>query len=788
MEFKKIEEGMTATQVAELLDENFNNIAKEIEKNIGENNVPIATENRVGGITAKERTGFEQNEVVIDPETGRLYTKGVTVDGEFVPDEEDLTAVAEVDRVVARFKDRDTTKGKGYIILRTVKSLVEQMTQENTIYEVRYDFDLGGKTLEVPADCVLDFKGGCFKNGNIVFNKTFLDGIVNFDRTCIPSGSITNQEVLVDWFGATGDGITDNSYVLTNILELASTTNVSDTDYLSKTFTLVFNHGDYVVENPITDENSKYSKVCFHIKGSGMEGGTTILYKGPDDTFLFKNWGNFSYSTFDGIKFQGNNRNNCFLLKSESPNSGTQTFNFTNCRWTCFYKTFVSEGDSMCSEVSFINCKFVWFEDNSVIFTFNNQQAVNWRFFGTDIEQTYGTIFHLKQGTFISLFQSSIIPFGGIVIHIPTDANRSTFWYTNYPQVMMYSCRFELWNDTRLFVCQTPSDSGAKFVNCNMGGGMIQRTDGIYQIEMMKNITTELNNSKLVFEGCSDFRNYRAFVGAHLGNSNAGYLTFNNCLGFSVDTFIADSVFPSNANNEWMPKFYVDNIYQPYNSTMAKGYKQNTLDYILKHSSADSVCPNINAGETLSFSNSNFKLNRWVGSLTFNIMPTTDVKLTIKDTNNAKFYGIYNIKAWAAFDVTVKVGKYITSDNNLVISFTNTSESSCKIEGIIKVSEVYENANRVPFDKVSLDPNGMVDSSFCVYKESLAAPVWWDGYTNTWRDAEGFRSLLKRAGTTAQLSYPNSSDVGMMRFNTTLGKPVWWNGTQWVTSDGTAIS
>ena len=198
MEFKKIEEGMTATQVAELLDENFNNIAKEIEKNIGENNVPIATENRVGGITAKERTGFEQNEVVIDPETGRLYTKGVTVDGEFVPDEEDLTAVAEVDRVVARFKDRDTTKGKGYIILRTVKPIVEQMKQENTIYEIRYDFDLNEETLEIPANSVLDFRGGSFNNGHIVFNDTKIIGVGNFN--CRYEGTIANNEIQLEWF------------------------------------------------------------------------------------------------------------------------------------------------------------------------------------------------------------------------------------------------------------------------------------------------------------------------------------------------------------------------------------------------------------------------------------------------------------------------------------------------------------------------------------------------------------------------------------------------------------
>lgn len=206
MEFKKIEEGMTATQVAELLDDNFNNIAKELEKKIGENNVPIATGNKVGGITAKERTGFEQNEVVIDPVTGRLYTKDVTVDGGFVPDEEDLTTVAEVDRVVARFKDRDTTKGKGYIILRTEKQIAEQMKQENTIYEIRYDFDLGGGALEVPANCVLDFRGGSFSNGTIKGNNTSVKSSITkiFDLNISFLGTWNIDCCYPEWFGACG--------------------------------------------------------------------------------------------------------------------------------------------------------------------------------------------------------------------------------------------------------------------------------------------------------------------------------------------------------------------------------------------------------------------------------------------------------------------------------------------------------------------------------------------------------------------------------------------------------
>ena len=42
----------------------------------------------------------------------------------------------------------------------------------NTVYEIRYDFDLNGKEIHIPSDCVLKFVGGQFRNGSIVGDNT----------------------------------------------------------------------------------------------------------------------------------------------------------------------------------------------------------------------------------------------------------------------------------------------------------------------------------------------------------------------------------------------------------------------------------------------------------------------------------------------------------------------------------------------------------------------------------------------------------------------------------------
>lgn len=48
--------------------------------------------------------------------------------------------------------------------------------KENTIYEVRYDFDLDNKEITIPANCVLKFNGGKFTNGTLIFSTTYILG------------------------------------------------------------------------------------------------------------------------------------------------------------------------------------------------------------------------------------------------------------------------------------------------------------------------------------------------------------------------------------------------------------------------------------------------------------------------------------------------------------------------------------------------------------------------------------------------------------------------------------
>ena len=66
---------------------------------------------------------------------------------------------------------KDSTKTE----LRNLLTAV-MINQPNTIYEIRYDFDLNGYTIEMPDGCTLIFNGGEFTNGAIISNNTKVEG------------------------------------------------------------------------------------------------------------------------------------------------------------------------------------------------------------------------------------------------------------------------------------------------------------------------------------------------------------------------------------------------------------------------------------------------------------------------------------------------------------------------------------------------------------------------------------------------------------------------------------
>lgn len=117
-------------------------------------------------------------------------------------DEEDLTS----ENGLIKINNRSSLDGMGYVILRKDKTFAEQVTLANTIYEIRYDFELNENSIEIPVDCTLVFNGGSISNGTIIGNNTQFEGLKDSSILCDFGGTFADCTINVNHIGLIAKG------------------------------------------------------------------------------------------------------------------------------------------------------------------------------------------------------------------------------------------------------------------------------------------------------------------------------------------------------------------------------------------------------------------------------------------------------------------------------------------------------------------------------------------------------------------------------------------------------
>lgn len=184
-----------------------------------------------------------------------------------------------MDEMMRLSQNRPSAHGMGYVVLDKDKTFAEQVTQENTIYEIRYDFDLGRETILIPKKCIFKFEGGSIGNGTIKMND-----IASYDYDTLeiaaPAyhifkdnleiiGEFTSDRISIEWFGAIGDGKTDCTDAFRRALKICGGKSVRkgadgknvEIEYGKGYAIYLNNNRTYIVNGTINFYDGKYHDV-----------------------------------------------------------------------------------------------------------------------------------------------------------------------------------------------------------------------------------------------------------------------------------------------------------------------------------------------------------------------------------------------------------------------------------------------------------------------------------------------------------------------------------------------
>ena len=257
-------------------------------------------------------------------------------------------------------------------------SIADQFNQEGTRFLIRQNLDLRGDTLEMPEHCELLFRGGAIDNGVIVGKHTRISARQKkiFGDSLKLAGTWDVQESHPEWFGAKGDGLSDDTYSIRQAMRAPFNCCV------------VFQRKTHIVNVTAGTDNDTQRIIFGVCKAPEMKGNGTIIRLGDNDNcnlYSFKGFGAmFSVYSLDsfrvsGITFDFNYGNNPIyqtqgVRQSIQENTQQNAFQFRRVRKvTIDHCTFIGHSGTNCIdyndarydegdktfEVTISNCQFL---------------------------------------------------------------------------------------------------------------------------------------------------------------------------------------------------------------------------------------------------------------------------------------------------------------------------------------------------------------------------------------------------------------------------------------------
>lgn len=183
------------------------------------------------------------------------------------------------------------------VVLQANRSFASQVTRPNVIYVVNTKFDLKGETIRLAEGVLLRFEGGIIKNGTLVGKNTSIGCLFSeqiFSNVYF-SGEFETDEILPEWFGAKGDGKSDDFDAIQSAINFADVNTNNTVRLLSKV---------YKITKPLLINNTLVFKGTT-VNAWNYGKGTQLLIEGENGLCIK----DAKYVRLESVKLIGNNHN-----------------------------------------------------------------------------------------------------------------------------------------------------------------------------------------------------------------------------------------------------------------------------------------------------------------------------------------------------------------------------------------------------------------------------------------------------------------------------------------------
>lgn len=356
------------------------------------------------------------------------------------------------------------------------------INQPNTIYEVRYDFNLDGATIELQEGCTLIFEGGSLGNGTIIGNKTKINSSTSsiFKKLNI-TGSLNASELFAEWFGVDASN-EDNA----TFLNYAITTCIKTKIRRLKIVVGIFKINSIVYLG--TPEREGWNII---IQGSGNnDSGFGTTFKIGENAFFYGNMGNYKYGAqragaiFD-CTFVGESKKGIGVLLDYSQAYSIERCSFFSLKsgiaitGSCYY-TYIKSCIFQSNEVAIHNL-----ESNHAFYKEGqaNDNIITGCFFSYNTTPVL-----ISEGTGWHLSDSDIEGFNGTLIlgnqNVATNVRIERNIYS-LPWIEIGSkcvCSFQIYasgQDTQNWRCIVHGDYNDIKIICGDNMNQLLRSDGV---------------------------------------------------------------------------------------------------------------------------------------------------------------------------------------------------------------------------------------------------------------------------------------------------------------------